>query len=413
MFFTNFGIRRDAGRWSVAFILLLLAACGGSGGSGGATNPPGPPPPPASFSYQPPPDKGDLWQVAGVDAQGMSVESIEGMMTSVLNGEYPIIDSIAVAHRGKLVLHETVRTELSVSDGHVDNTDLEMHALFSVSKSIASIAVGINIDMGNVSDVDVSYLSLFPYPDIDNWDDRKNDITLHDVLTMRAGFEWNEWDPPYDDPDNQLFDFYDNHVDYSKGLLDLPLAADPGTQFAYNTVATVSLGQAIENTAPLALIDFSFANLLGPLGISNVEVIRTPTGLPDVGRGLYLTTRDLLKFGQLYLDGGHWNGEQIVSSEWVATSTQPYTDVSWPDPEAMDWQMTGYGYQWWTGHFEFEGRQIESFAAWGFAQQWLMVIPELQLVVAVNSNAWEERPDQANQVHNLIKRFLLPAVPAQ
>ena len=75
----------------------------------------------------------------------------------------------------------------------------------------------------------------------------------------------------------------------------------------------------------------------------------------------------------------------------------------------MDWQMTGYGYQWWLGHFEFEGRQLDTFAAWGFGQQWLMVIPELQLVVAVNSKAWEERPDQTNQVFSLIKRFLLPA----
>ena len=409
---TNLKIRRGARLWSFAFILLLLVACGG--GSGGAKSPPGPPPPPpAQFNYVPPPDNGDSWQVSGADAQGMSVDSIESMMISILDGEYPIIDSIAVAHQGKLVLHETVRTALSLSDGHVDNTNLELHALFSVSKSIASIAVGINIERGNIDGVEVPYLSLFPYENIANWDERKNDITLHDVLTMRAGFSWNEWDPPYNDPANQLFDFYDNHVDYSKGLLDLPLAADPGAQFAYNTVATVSLGQAIENTAPLTLIDFSFANLLGPMGINNVEVIQTPTGLPDVGRGLYLTTRDLLKFGQLYLDGGHWNGEQIVSTEWVAASTQSYTDVSWPDPEVMDWQVSGYGYQWWTGHFDFEGRRIETFAAWGYAQQWLMVIPELQLVVAVHSSAWEERPDQANQVHNLIKRFLLPAVPTQ
>ena len=127
------------------------------------------------------------------------------------------------------------------------NTDLELHALFSVSKSIASIAVGINIDKGNMSGVDTPYLSLFPYPNYENWDERKNDMTLHDVLTMRLGFAWNEWDPSYNDPGNELFDFYDDHVDYSKGLLDLPMAADPGSDFAYNTVATVSLGQAIEN----------------------------------------------------------------------------------------------------------------------------------------------------------------------
>ncbi len=75
------------------------------------------------------------------------------------------------------------------------------------------------------------------------------DITLEDVLTMRLGLEWNEWDPPCELPDNQLFRFHDNHHDYSKGLLDLPLAHSPGEQFAYNTIASTSLGQALENSA--------------------------------------------------------------------------------------------------------------------------------------------------------------------
>lgn len=393
-------------RLTLAGALVSLTACGGGSGSGKAPEPP----PPQSFRYQAPPDTGDTWTVAAASAEGVSVALIENMMNAIA-GEYPVVDSIAIAYNGKLILHETTRTQLNEYDHQVGNTDLALHAVFSVSKSVASIAMGINIDQGNISGVDVPYLSLFPYASYENWDERKSDMTLHDVLSMRLGLDWDEFDPPYSDPANQMLAFYANHVDFSKGLLDLPLVATPGSEFAYNTVAAVSLGQAIENTAPLTLLDFGTSFLLAPLGISQVETLATPTGLPDLGRGLYFTTRDLLKFGQLYLDGGLWNQQQLVSSAWVAASTQAHTAMSWSNPATQDWQLTGYGYQWWTGFFEFEGRQLQSFAAWGYGQQWLMVVPELKLVVAVHSHAWEERSDQTNQVFNLIKRFVLPALP--
>jgi CubicO group peptidase (beta-lactamase class C family) len=227
---------------------------------------------------------------------------------------------------------------------------------------------------------------------------------------MRLGLEWNEWDPDYSEPDNQLLTFYDEHTDYTKALLDLPMAAEPGSTFAYNTVASVSLGQAIENRAPLSLIDYGGAFLLAPLGISNIEVFLTPTGLPDLGRGLFLTTRDMLKFGQLYMDGGLWNGERLVSSDWVSASLTPYTAIGWSEGEPMGWEIEGYGYQWWLGYFDIEGRRLDTFAAWGHGEQWIMAIPELQLVVAINSHAWEGGRAETNQVFDLMRRFIIPAV---
>ncbi|PLX57410.1 MAG: hypothetical protein C0629_02440 [Chromatiales bacterium] len=200
--------------------------------------------------------------------------------------------------------------------------------------------------------------------------------------------------------------------DLAQGLLDLPLVAGPGEQYAYNTVASVSLGQAIENAGPLTLIDFGTTFLAVPLQIGELEVRETPTGLPDLGSGLYLVTRDMLKFGQLFADGGVWNGQRIVSEQWVGASTLAHVELRWLEPEAWDWQVDGYGYQWWTGYFEFDGRRLASYAARGYGQQVLMVIPELELVVAVNSHGYEETAEQANQVFALIARFIIPAVPA-
>jgi len=402
------GQKVQLGLLSTSLLFMLLSACGGGSdnaanpgnGSGGGAG--------TAYTYQPPADLSDGWTVGDAGAHGMSVQRLEDMMDAIGRSEYPIIDSIAIASQGTLVFDETVRTQLDDKDSWVVNDDPSMHAQFSASKSIASILVGIAIDLGDISGVDTPYLSFFDYPNYENWDERKNQITLHHVLTMRLGLQWDEWNPSYSDPNNALIAFINQIHDYSKGLLDLPMDADAGSKYAYNTVATVSLGQALQNRGPLAYADYLNTYLLDPLRITNVKITQTPTGLPDLGGGLYLYSRDMVKFGQLYMDDGRWNGQQIVSSEWVAASIHAYTDLAWTEPETRDWQIDGYGYQWWVGHFEHGGQVLDSFAALGYGQQLVMVIPDLQLVIAVNSNGYEELPEQRNQVYNLIDRFLLP-----
>jgi CubicO group peptidase (beta-lactamase class C family) len=386
----------------LAGLLLLLSACGGSGGNGGSNNPdPG-------YTYQPPATTRDGWTVGNAGDHGMSVQRLEDMMAAVGRGEFPIVDSIAIASQRTLVFNETIRTQLDDKDGWVANGDLAMHSQMSVSKSVASILVGIAIDLGDIDSVDVPYLSLFDYPGYENWDDRKNQITLEHVLMMRLGLEWDEWNPSYSDPNNVLIRFYNQNHDYSKGLLDLPMDADPGSRYAYNTVATISLGQAVQNQGPLTYADFLNTYLLDPLQITQVRWVETPTGLPDLGGGLFLRTRDTVKIGQMYMDDGRWNGQQIVSSAWVAASTQSYTDLGWSEPETRDWQVDGYGYQWWIGHFDHGDQVYDTFAALGYGQQLVMVIPALELVVAVNSRGYEELASQRNQVYELISRFVLP-----
>ena len=381
-------------------LVVLLSACGGgSSGNDDSTF--------SGYSYRPPANIGDGWAISDAASQGLSEQRLEDMMDAISRGEYPIIDSIAIASRGRLVFDETVRTQLDEKDGWAGNVNLSMHAQFSSSKSIASILIGIAIDRGDIGGVDTPYLSLFDYPSYDNWDDRKNEMTLDQVLTMRLGLQWDEWSVPYGDPDNAVVRFFNQHHDYSKGLLDLPMESDPGTVFAYNTIASISLGQAIENSNQLPVADYLSTYLLGPLGITRIDWTQTPTGIPDLGGGLYLHGRDMLKFGQLYMNDGIWNGQQIVSSEWVVVSTQAYTDLSWNNPASRDWQVDGYGYQWWTGHFERNGQILNTFATRGWGQQTVMVIPDLELVIAINSNDYDGQPDAINQVFGLIDDFIL------
>jgi len=340
----------------------------------------------------------------------MDVGVLENMVNDIRAGQFDFIDSIVVAKNGVLIFDETIRTMTDTEDRLVANTDPSIHRQFSASKSVMSLVVGIAIDDGFIANVSVPYLGLFPYPGYANWDARKNDITLEHVLAMRLGLAWDEWDPPYTSSQNQLIRFYNDNVDFAKGLLDLPLAEDPGTSFAYNTVATITLGQAVENAVPITLLDYTINELLLPLGIVDLEFLSTPTGLPNTGSSLYFRTRDMAKFGQLALDGGLWNGQRIVSEAWINASMTRLSNMVWSNPDEWDWQIDGYGYQWWIGHYDFDGSNLETYVAWGFGGQWVVAIPAFDLVVAVNSHGYQGEDEATNQGHALIRRYVLEAI---
>jgi len=396
-------------QYKIRFAILVTVALHGCGG-GGAGPAPIVPLPPADFAYQVPASTGDSWTVASAADHGISVSTLESMMNDVRSGMFPNVDSIAIARNGELIFDETIRLETDSEDGRVGNTDLSVHAQFSATKSITSLLIGITIDEGHIAGVNAPYLGLFPYVGYANWDERKNDITLQHVLTMQLGLDWNEWNPPYSSPDNQLIRFYEDEVDYSKAVLDLPLVADPGAQFAYNTAATISLGQAIENSAPLSLIDFGANALMGPLGITDIELLTTPTGLPNGGGGFYVRTRDMAKFGQLVLNRGTWNGDRVVSEAWINESMTPRTDISFSNPDEWDWQVEGYGYQWWLGHYDMAGTKIDTYVAWGFGGQWVIAIPSLNLVIAINSHGYDGSDAAQNEAHAIVRRYVLDAL---
>lgn len=386
-------------------LVMSLVACGG--GSGNAATPP---PPRLPYTYTPPADNGDTWTISHAGTSGFDVATLEDMINDIRDGQYPNVDAVVIAKDGALVLDETIRTRTDFQDDKVGNTDPGIHRIFSISKSVTSLAVGIAIDEGYIANVDVPYLSLFPYPSYANWDPRKDDITLEHVLTMTAGFAWNEWDPPYSDPNNQFERFVATTTDHAKGYLDLPMAADPGTEFAYNTAGSTSLVQAVENSVPMAAIDFGINELLLPMGITDVEVLATPTGLPAGGYGFYFRTRDLAKFGQLHLTGGTWNGERIVGAQWLIDSATPTVTIGWAEPSIWDWNLEGYGYQWWTGSYDFGGQNHASVAGWGFGGQWLIAIPDFGLVIAVNSDGYDGNEPAINAAHALVMNYILPAL---
>ena len=385
--------------------VLLLAACGGNN-SGSAP----PVPPPVAYNYAVPADRGDGWGVANAADIGLPVAVLEDMMNDIRAGQFPNIDSIAIARNGVLVFDEIIRTSTAYDDDLIGNNDLSIHRQFSASKSVVSLMVGIAIDEGYIADVGVPYLNLFPYQGYLNWDVRKDDMMLEHVLGMRLGLSWDEWDPPYSSTQNQLRRFYDENVDYSKGLLDLVLVADPGSVFAYNTVATLSLGQMVENAVPMSLLDYMNNKLIVPLNITSFQFLTTPTGLPNGGASFYFRSRDMAKFGQLALDDGLWNGQRVVSSSWIDSSMTPLSNLEFMNLEEWDWQVDGYGYHWWTGYYDVGGVIYGTYCAWGYGGQWVIAIPDFDIVIAVNSHAYETDDGGVNEAHALVRNYILAAL---
>ena len=386
-----------AKRFTIVVLAVVVVSCGGNGSSGDNTSPNSQHEP---YTYSIPEDNGDGWPVGDLSEEGFDTQMIIDLMNDIRDGSYPGIDSIAITRNGKLLLYWFDRQrELDVYDGWIGNTIRERHVLNSTSKSFTSALIGIAIDHGYIASTEVSFLSLFPYASYDNWDDRKDDITLEDALTMRLGFTWDESSRPYNDPENDLVYLENNNVDWPKALLDLPMSSNPGTTFAYSTAGAIAIGKALENATSMKIADFANMYLFYPMQIDDAAWW-TPHGLANGGSGLFLRTRDLAKFGQLYLDCGVWQGQQIISTDWIIASVAPHVIL----PNSQD-----YGYLWWLDELNFGTQQVETWITSGYGGQFTFVVPDLELVVAFTGHNYERGTGISN-LFNIMRWQILAAI---
>jgi hypothetical protein len=203
------------------------------------------------------------------------------------------------------------------------------HTLYSTSKSFTSTAVGFAVSdsLIRVSD---KVISFFPENLPDTVSPYLDDMEIKDLLSMSAGL-----DP---DPTGIISVNNDNWV---KAFLALPVVNDPGTKFLYNSMATYMLSAIVQKVTGQPIIDYLTPRLFDPLGISGIDRERDPMGINTGGWGLRLKTEDMAKFGQLYLQKGKWNDEQILPEEWVNEATTFKIDQAPGVPEPLknssDW----------------------------------------------------------------------------
>ena len=384
-------------RVSAIFLLLLsLSACGSGGGNaeGGGTRIAD------AYSYSMPASNGDGWAVGHLDDHDFDTALIITMMDRIYSDGFPGIDSVAIVRHETLVLSEQLRNELDQFDPWSNNFDAEKHIQHSTSKSVTSALIGIAIDQGYIAGTEVPFYDMFSYAIYGNWEQRKASMTLEDALTMRLGLRWDEWTEPYGAPNNDLTILTENNNDFAKALLDLPMVSDPGTSYAYNTAATIAIGQALENAVGVPMEDFAELHLFAPMQITSASWGMTRNNLPNGGSGLFLKTRDMVKFGQIFIDDGVWQGQQVISAGWVARSVQPHVSLGWAF-------TAGYGYQWWVDEFVVAGERIRSYSTRGYGGQYIFCVPDLELVVAFTGHNYGG--PAAGQVFDLMRDYILPA----
>jgi CubicO group peptidase (beta-lactamase class C family) len=176
------------------------------------------------------------------------------------------------------------------------------------------------------------------------------------------------------------------------------MAKKPGEKFVYNSGLSVILGEILKRSVGVPGDKYAEEYLFKPLGITVYDWPTTPDGLLKTGGGLALRSRDMAKFGQLYLKNGKWNGKQIVPEKWVKESTYPHICTT----------SGSYGYQWWLRSFSVNDRQIDSFYAIGNAGQFIFIFPELDMIVVSTAQNYDR--GWSRRFYEMVSSYILPAV---
>ena len=313
------------------------------------------------------------------------------------------VHAVLVARAGKLVFERYLTGSDEINDRPIANATFDadtLHDMKSVSKSVASLALGIAIDRGLIAGVDQPIFSFFPELS-DLRSPEKDRILLSHALTMSMGLKWVEATPSTGNFDN---DESRMHMarDPCRYVLGLPLVAPAGQDFFYNTGALTLVSAIIRKAVGKPLDEFAREALFEPLGITRFEWTRVK-GDTDAGGGLRLRPRDMVKIGQLVLAGGRWDDRQIVSKAWIDASTRPRLEATGP---------YFYGYLWWLGRSLHGGREIHWDAAFGRGGQSIRIVPELDLVVAVTAGYYQDYSARAFQLQSGIFKDVLRAITA-
>lgn len=315
------------------------------------------------------PRTGD-WPVASPAEVGLAEQPLLDLKRDITAGAYGDVHSVLVVRSGRLAYEEYFG----------DGSPAALHRVYSVTKSVAATLVGVAWDRGFIQDLDRPLLEFFPeYASVAN-PEGKHAITLRHALRMRTGLEWDEWATSYNDPSNPTNGLYLSQ-DWMKFVLDLPLAAEPGTVFAYNSGVSMLLSGVIRNATGRRAADFADDVLFGHLGIEQLHWLEGPDEIDNTGWGLSLRSRDMARIGQLYLQRGVWNGERILSEAWIDASTEGATRF------ASGW---GYGFQWWLvppARGDSAAAWIPS--AWGWGGQFIIVVPHLDAVIVTTQGNYD------------------------
>ncbi|MGB9991295.1 serine hydrolase domain-containing protein [Massilia sp. SM-13] len=323
--------------------------------------------------------------------------SLDAVTSEVKAGNFKQITSVVVAQHGKILYEQYFDAEGAES---LRNTR-------SVTKTVAGMLVGAAVDR-KLLRADTPVLPFFKdRQPLAAPDPRKGKIVVEDLLTMSSMMEC--------DDDNQYSRGNEERMylveDWSRFYLDLPIKGfadwvpkpekQPyGRAWSYCTAGVTLLGPILEKATRRAVPAFADEVLFKPLGITTVKWQFQPLGPAMTGGGIGLRSRDLLKLGQLYLNGGKWEGKQIISADWVKRSIAPHANAR----DDID-----YGYLWWLQPFKVGERKVPSFGMSGMGGNKVYVLPEQDAVVVITTTNFQMRGAHPNS-DKLLTTLVLPVL---
>lgn len=327
-------------------------------------------------AYTDPVDDSASWKLSTPEAQGMDATALEDASTAL--ARLPYTSSFLVIRHDALVFERYYH-------GSAKNQSNNVH---SASKSIWGAAIGIAIDKGMLPSLDTTIAASMPSNYAAAMKSETKAITVRDLVTMTSGLRWSE-------------DFSENQIqrtpDWIAAILKLALDDTPGAQFNYSTANSHLSSAVLTNATKTTGCEFIHQNLLAPMGIVAEHWGRDPQGYFSGGYNLYLTPRELAKFGLLYLHDGNWHGTQLVPSAWVQASLTDQVDT--------DEDGDSYGYDFWLR--DIAGHHVA--VAWGFGGQMIFIIKDLDLVAVMTTNTHDFSQDLFDGV-SIMEDDVIPAV---
>ncbi|WP_273568391.1 serine hydrolase domain-containing protein [Maribacter halichondriae] len=315
------------------------------------------------------------------------------MDSLVKDGKYENITSILIAKDGKLLFENYYN----------DNDRSSKHNTRSATKSIATLLTGIAIDKGFIkSENDKIFDYLKHKMPVEHPDPRKAEITIEDLLTMSSILECDDNNSFSRGNEERMYII----EDWAKFFVDLPIRSYPfgpkpeempyGRSMSYCSAGAAALAEIVQTAIGSSAEEFLKENLFKPLEIQNYKPHYTPTGTLNTAGGSEYQSRDFLKLIQLCLQKGTWNGQNIISKEWVEKATTP---------KANAWEGMDYGYLFWLRKYD----RAKCFAMAGNGGNKIMAFPELGVTVVLTSTNYNNR-NAHNYTDELLEKYIIPAM---
>lgn len=349
---------------------------------------------PQRYAYRAPSAREDGWPTATLDQERIDRAGIEKFVQMLIDMPIetvhtPEVHGVLIARHGKLVLEEYFHGE------HRDR----MHETRSAAKSLTATIIGAAMQARAPLQLSTPVYAAMNGGNMPaDLDAQKRAMTLEHLLMMRSGYFCDDSNPDAPGNEDTMLD-QSEEPDYYRYTLKLPLDREPGAKGVYCSIdPNLALGVLNRTTgeSPLDLYDRLVAE---PLQNSVYGWPLSPAGQPYGGGGVWLLPRDFMKLGQVMIEGGNWHGRRILDAAFAKNAGSPLHDL----------RGIQYGYLWWNIEYPYKDRKLRAYFAGGNGGQVVMVVPELDLVIAAYGGNYADRVSLILQ-QEYVPRYILPAV---